>query len=318
MPDSIEAFLDANGLSSSRTDLPATSTKTFPDGASYRVEIPSTEGPDCLRALLDEAATRGVQIHRISQGSGVIMLTDEELAEMARIGFENTVEVSLFVRSAGGWTANPGTTFGSTGLFSAAYGQSQLEECMQTMVRAAEAGIRSVLISDIGVLSMFGKMKKAGLLPEDMQAKISVMLTAANAASAVVLEELGASTLNLPVELSLDEMAKIRQAIDIPIDIYVESPGNLGGHVRLHEIPEMVRVLAPVYLKFGVRNGPDIYPSGMHLQQNAEAMVRERVRRAQIGLEILERSGLEAQTSELGAEGLAVPKPEQPVISTRG
>jgi hypothetical protein len=36
---------------------------------------------------------------------------------------------------------------------------------------------------------------------------------------------------------------------------------------------------------------------------------RERVRRARLGLELLDRSGFSATTSELGAAGLAVPVP---------
>ena len=53
--------------------------------------------------------------------------------------------------------------------------------------RAAAHGIRSVLIADLGLLSVFGAMRAAGELPEDMQAKISVMLPAANPAAARVL-----------------------------------------------------------------------------------------------------------------------------------
>ena len=51
---------------------------------------------------------------------------------------------------------------------------------------------KAVLIADLGVLSLFPEAKRAGLLPGDMQAKVSVMLPAANPASARVLERLGA------------------------------------------------------------------------------------------------------------------------------
>ena len=59
------------------------SPKRFADGARYRVEIPSCEGPRCLEALLEAAERLDVRVHRASQGSGVFMLTDAELAEMA-------------------------------------------------------------------------------------------------------------------------------------------------------------------------------------------------------------------------------------------
>ena len=58
------------------------SGKRFPDGAQYRVEIPSVEGPRVLEAVIDEAEKREVQIHRVSQGSGIMLLTDAEILEM--------------------------------------------------------------------------------------------------------------------------------------------------------------------------------------------------------------------------------------------
>src|SRR5436190_14026627 len=79
------------------------STKRFPDGAQYRIEIPSTEGPRCLEAVLEEAARHDVTVHRISQGSGVFLLTDEELDAMARLAAELRVEVSLFARPNAAW-----------------------------------------------------------------------------------------------------------------------------------------------------------------------------------------------------------------------
>jgi hypothetical protein len=62
-----------------------------------------------------------------------------------------------------------------------------------------------------------------------------------------------------------------------------------------------------VYVKFGLRNAPDVYPAGTHLEATTVALSRERVRRARLGLELLVRSGYEAVTSDLGAPGLAVP-----------
>ena len=50
-----------------------------------------------------------------------------------------------------------------------------------------------------------------------------------------------------------------------------------------------MRVAAPVYLKFTVRNSPNLYPSGGHLRGLAVDTARERVRRAEIGLAILDR-----------------------------
>jgi Peptidase family U32 len=305
----IRDFLRANGLPERDLhDLPD-SPKRFPDGAHYRVEIPSTEGPACLAAVLAEADRLDVRVHRVSQGSGVFMQTDAELDEMARTAADASVEVSLFARPNAAWGLSA-TARAHAGFAAAAHGQEQVVANLEDCVRAAEHGFRSVLIADLGVLELFGAARTAGVLPLEMQAKVSVMLPAANPAAARVLERLGASTINLPTDLTLPQIAAIRAAVDVPLDVYVEAPDNVGGFVRLHEIPELIRVASPVYVKFGLRNAPDVYPAGTHLEATTVALSRERVRRARLGLELLERSGYEPVASELGAAGLALPVPE--------
>src|SRR5207247_5581864 len=54
--------------------VPAQSPGRFPDGAHFRVEIPSVEGPAVLAAVLEEADARGVTVNRVSQGSGEMRL----------------------------------------------------------------------------------------------------------------------------------------------------------------------------------------------------------------------------------------------------
>ena len=305
-----DSFLDSWGLPAGQTGALASSDKRFPDGAQYRIEIPSTEGPACLDAVLGAARDFDVPVHRVSQGSGVFMLTDAELGRIAGTAAAARVEVSLFARPNAAWV-NSAMAASPAGLVagSLARGREQLRQVLDDVVRAAEFGIRSVLIADIGVLAAFSAMRDKGVIPPDMQAKISVMMPAANPASARLLQDLGANTLNLPTDVDLADLAAIRAAVDVPIDLYVESPDNIGGLVRHHGIPEFVRVGAPVYLKFGLRNAPDLYPAGLHLESVAMAMSRERVRRALLGLELLARSGYTPVISELGAAGLAVPEP---------
>jgi hypothetical protein len=302
-------FLRSIGLPPGDLNELPDSPKRFPDGTQYRIEIPSTEGPRCLEAVLEEAARLDVTVHRISQGSGVFLLTDGELDEMARLAAEAPVEVSLFARPNAGWDASAmARSPAGVVLAPAARGQEQVVACLDDARRAADHGIRSVLIADLGVLAAFAEARRAGFLPAEMQAKVSVMLPAANPAAARVLVDLGADTINLPTDLTLAQIAAIRAAVDVPLDVYVEAPDNVGGFVRLHEIPELIRVAAPVYVKFGLRNAPDVYPAGSHLEATTVALSRERVRRARLGMELLARSGYEPTTSHLGAAGLAIPQ----------
>src|SRR5207253_4520148 len=177
-------------------------------------------------------------VHRVSQGSGVFLHTDAELDELARTAASARVEMSLFTRPNAAWgtSASARAPAGGT-LAPAAHGQEQVVACLDDARRAAEHGFRSVLIADVGVLAAFAEARRAGLLPADMQAKVSVMLPAANPAAARVLADLGAGTINLPTDLTLAQIAAIRAAVDVPLDVYVEAPDNVGGFVRLHEIP---------------------------------------------------------------------------------
>jgi len=310
------AALKAIGLpGSDPRDLPA-SPLTFPDGAHYRVEIPSTEGPTALDAVLEEAARLRVPVTRVSQGSGVFMHTDAELDEMARLAQSARVEVSLFARPNAGWSASAMARSAVGALIApTAHGADQLAAVVDDVLRAAAHGFRSVLIQDVGALHAFGELRRAGILPNDMQAKVSVMLPVANPASARVVERLGASTINLPTDLTLAEIAAIRAAASLPLDVYIECPDNIGGFMRYEEIPDLIRVAAPVYLKFGLRGTVDPYPAGKHLEAALVANARERVRRARLGLELLERSrAARFRTSSPGAAGLAIPVVEGALV----
>ncbi len=127
------------------------------------------------------------------------------------------------------------------------------------------------------------------------------MLGAANPVSVRLLQDLGLTTFNTPTDLSLAQLAAIRAATTMPLDIYVEVPDDIGGFIRHYEIAELVRVCAPVYLKFGLRNAPNIYPAGTHLEATAIALTRERVRRARIGYDMLKRLDPNAIMSPLPA-----------------
>lgn len=302
-------FLESLGLPAGDAhDLPD-SEKRFPDGAHYRIEIPSVEGPAALQAVIEEAERQKVTIQRVSQGSGIMLLTDEEIREMRRLGREAQMEVSLFVGPRAAWdtgaqiTASAGKNLGAR-----LRGMEQVVFAVEDIRRACALGIRSVLLADEGLLWLVNEMKKAGELPANLVVKVSVLMGAANPISVRWMEQLGAGTYNIPTDLSLPQIAAMRQAAGLPFDIYVEAPDDFGGFVRYYETPEMVRVGAPVYVKLGLRNSPNIYPSGVHLQATAVALARERVHRAAIAVEILQRYYPEAIASAVGAADLGIPE----------
>lgn len=289
-------------------DLP-TSDKRFPDGAQYRIEIPSVEGPDVLEAVLEEAEKREILIHRVSQGSGIMLLSDAEITRMIRLGYEAGIEVSLFVGPRAAWdTGAQILSPAGKNLGARLRGMEQVVYALEDVRRACDLGIRSILVADQGLLWLVSRLRESGDLPSNLIIKVSVQMGAANPISIRLVEQLGADTYNIPTDLSLPQAAAVRLALSLPLDMYIEVPDDFGGFVRYYEAPEFVRLAAPIYLKLGLRNAPGIYPSGAHLQDVAVAEGRERVRRAGILLAMLQRYYPQAITSTRGAPDLGIPE----------
>lgn len=281
----------------------------FPDGASYRIEIPSVEGPNPLRAVLKEAAQRKVPVHRVSQGSGIMLQSRDEMKEMFRIGAEHGIEVNLFV--------GPRATYDTGGLAKAPMGKllgwqvrgaDQLRFAMEDVRYACELGLRSVLVADIGQLSLIRRFKEQGLLPEDLVVKSSATLCPSNPATVQLLDQIGASTINVSGDLSPAQFGSLRRVTGKPLDIYIEAPDGLGGFIRYYEAASIVEQCSPVYLKLGLSNAVDVYPCGTHLDQTASMNCAEKVRRAQILIEHLNRMAPHLQSSKPGAAGLGIPR----------
>ena len=258
----------------------------FDGGAAYRVEIPSCEGPEVMTAVLDEAERRGVTVDRISQGSGVMMLTDAEIADMVKLGEASAVEVCLFLGPRGSWDIG-GQAKVSAAVGGVARGNEMVAASLCDAFRAVDLGVRSLLVGDLGVLQLLGDLKRSGRLPAELVLKTSVLMPLTNGPTAALYQAAGATSLNVSTDLPLSALGEIRAATSVPIDIYIEVPDDQGGSVRFYDVPEVVRVAAPVYLKMGLRNAPNIYPAGQHLAGTAQALGRERVRRAELVLRLL-------------------------------
>ncbi len=269
------------------TECPADSAARFADGAGWRVEIPSCEGPAVMEAVIEEAELRRVRVHRVSQGSGVMMLTDAEITRMVELGREHDIEVCLFLGPRGAWDTG-GQAKVSAAVGAAARGSRAVAACVYEALRAVDLGVPGLLVGDLGVLKLLDRLKQQGRLPSDLVLKTSVMMPLTNAPTAALYEEAGATSLNVSTDLDLATLAEMRAATSVPLDMYVEVPDDQGGSVRFFDVPDVVRVAAPVYLKMGLRNAPNIYPVGAHLADLAVALGRERVRRAELVLQVVD------------------------------
>jgi len=302
-----EAQLQTLGLDLTQPRPPG-SDQRFPDGGAWRIEIPSVEGPDPLRAVLAEADRLDVPVHRVSQGSGVMMLGDVEITDMLGLCAEHGVELCLFLGPRGTWDVGAATRSASGGAGPRARGRDQLGQCLEDCRRAAELGVRNLLVADEGVLWAAHRLRQHGDLPSDLRFKLSVLTGPVNPAAFQVWAALGADSINVPSDLTTTQVAELRAASPASLDMYLEAPDDVGGFVRLYDAAELIRVGAPIYLKFGLRNAPGIYPVGRHLREVAVSTGVERVRRARLTLDILDRAGgAPLPMSKAGEQLLPVP-----------
>lgn len=283
---------------------PEASSRRFPDGGWYRVEIPSVEGPAALEAVLEEAEGLEVTVHRVSQGSGVMMLSDREIRRMVDLCRSAAIELCLFLGPRASWDIGGARFSRSGGSAGRARGQDQLTQSLMEARRATALGVRCLLVADEGVLWALHQLREDAELPAEMTLKVSVLAAPANPMAFRLLELLGADSINVPADLTVAQVAELRASGAAAVDFYIEAPDDLGGFVRMYDMPELIRVGAPMYVKFGLRNAGDLYPVGKHLEDLAVRSARERVRRAHLALELLERVGTEATLSPRGARAI--------------
>lgn len=234
-----------------RYDLP-TSEKRFPDGAQYRFEVPGIQNPGAMRALLEEFDKENFYIHRVTQTKGIYTLTDEEIKEMVALAKQYQVQLVLAIgpRATTDTSASVLTAEGQR-MGYRLRGQEQIVRAIEEVKRACRLGCRDFIMYDEGCLWVLNECRKAGEIPKECKFKLSAHAGHGNPCSAKLMESIGADSLNPVRDIQLPMLAALRQTIDVPIDIHTENPASSGGFIRHYEVPEMIRIASPIYLKTG-------------------------------------------------------------------
>lgn len=248
--DNTIQFLRHLGIEKPSNDF--VSNKRFEDNGQYRIEVPGIQSPAAMETLLGEAENEQISIHRITQTKGIILLTDNEISEMTDIAKSHNVELFLSVgpRATYDTSASANTKEGSR-IGYRLRGYDNLVYAIEDVKRAVEFGVRGILLYDEGLLWILNNMKKEKILPKNLHFKMSAHAGHGNPADAKLLEENGLNSLNPVRDLQIPMIAAIRNATDIALDLHTENPKSSGGFIRHYEVPEMIRVGSPVYLKTG-------------------------------------------------------------------
>lgn len=229
-----------------------TSVKRFDDGGQYRFEVPGIQGPAAMKALLEQLDNYEIAIHRVTQTKGIMFLLDSEIEQMLNYAQKWNVELLLAVgpRATTDTSASVNTPEGVR-MGYRLRGQEQIVRGVEEIRRASRLGVRSFMVYDEGLLWLLNQMRRDGFIPKECKFKISAHTGHGNPCSAKLLEQIGANSFNPVRDIQLQMLSAIRAAIDIPIDIHTENPKSTGGFIRHYEVPEFIRVAAPIYLKTG-------------------------------------------------------------------
>lgn len=296
-------FLARYGLPAGEEGRVPASPRSFAGGGKVGIELSSINNASILRAALALAKQYAVRIHRVDECRGIGRLPKADIVEMVQICAGEGVGLILSVGpraiyDIGGFVrSNNGKRVGYR-----LRGMDNVVHAVDEVQRAAELGVRGFLVYDEGLLMLLHELRQAGELPVNAIFKASVHLGCANPLSARVYEKLGADTINPVPDLDLSMLRDMRRAVSCPLDVFSDTAEEAGGFLRTHEIPEIVRVAAPVYLKCGAIS----QPRQNHLPTEGE--LRERIRQTACVVEALARHDLAGAEVGPAERTLALPE----------
>lgn len=299
--DSTINFLKEIGIFRVSDDF--VSDKRFGDKGQYRIEVPGIQSPKSMQTLLEKAEDDGVVLHRVTQTKGIMLLSDGEIRDMVDLARSYNVELFLSVgpRAIYDTSASVHTSEGSR-MGYRLRGYDNLVYAIEDIRRAVDLGVRGILLYDEGLLWCLNQMKDKGLWDGDVFLKMSAHAGHGNPASVKLWESLGLDSFNPVRDLQIPMIAAIRAATGMALDLHTENPRSSGGFIRHYEVPDMIRVASPVYLK----TGGSIALSHNWNSTSDEAILR--LKQVKLVYDVIRRYMPEADCSPSNSKYLAVPE----------
>lgn len=259
-----EAALAALGLDVT-ADATYTSTARFADGGAYKWEIAGALDAASVVSLAERLEPHGVKVHQVTNTVGVMRYLDDQIRDLVQVCQDLRIQLRMSAGPRGVFDIG-GQSLASAGVAAAsAYrlrGARQLADALEDTMHAIDLGVRGFLVFDEGLLWSLTQLQQRDEVPR-LFLKASSNMGAQNAAHVVALAGLGADSVNLQRDLDIAMLAQIRASSDLPLDLHTDNPASTGGFVRGYDVPRMVRVAAPVYLKTGnaAQNFAELPPS---------------------------------------------------------
>ena len=252
--DRARGWLAALDLPTGEPERPADSTARFADGGAYKWEVAGALDGPSVAGLVERLAPHGVHLHQATNTVGTLRYLDDEITDLVTTCRELRVQLRMAIGPRGLFDIGGQARAGSAVAAASAYrlrGTEQLVQALDDVGRALDLGVRGFLVFAEGLLAALARLRDAGELPAEVRLKASSNMGASNPVHTQVLAHLGADSVNLQRDLDVRMLAAVRAATDVPLDLHTDNPPGTGGFVRTYDVPEMVRVAAPVYLKTG-------------------------------------------------------------------
>ncbi|GAB6898899.1 hypothetical protein [Kineosporia succinea] len=247
-------ILESAALSIGEPVEAATSTGRFADGGWYKWEVAGAFDASSVEGLVNRLRPHGIQLHQVTNTVGTFRYLDEQITELVAACRRHGVQLRMSVGPRGQFDLGPQKLASGTVAAASAYrlrGADQLLYAVDDVLHAIGLGVGGFLVFDEGLLSVLARAKTDGLLPGGIRLKASSNMGASNPAHARLLASIGADSVNLQRDLDVRMLAAVRGATDVALDVHTDNPRSTGGIVRGYDVPEMVRVAAPIYLKTG-------------------------------------------------------------------
>ncbi|HEY0260001.1 MAG TPA: U32 family peptidase [Lacisediminihabitans sp.] len=273
----IDAWLEELGLLAGDPATAATSELRFDDGGWYKWEVAGAlTGPSVVR-LVELLGDRGLRLHQVTNTVGTMRYLDEEIVELVEACHATGIQLRMAVGPRGMFDIGGQRLASSSVASASAYrlrGSDALRTAVDDVAHAVDLGVRGFLVFDEGLLSVLSDLRAAGHLPAEIRLKASSNMGAANPAHARVLAQIGADSVNLQRDLDVRMIAAVRASTDAALDLHTDNPASTGGFVRGYDVPEIVRVAAPVYLKTGnaAQDFSDVAPGERELNAIARQL----------------------------------------------
>lgn len=275
----------------------------FAAGGHYGIELSSINNLKILTEAINHSKKYDFVIDRVDECRGIFRLPDAEIKEMIhicareKIGLYFSIGPRAIYDIGGFVKSDNGKRIGYR-----LRGMENLIYAVEDVKRVIDFGARGLLIYDEGLLYVLNQMRKNGDLPPEVIFKLSVHMGCSNPLSAKVYCDIGADTVNIIPDLSIEAIGAFRKAIQAPIDVFTDTASEAGGFIRTYDIPQIILSASPVYLKCG----PISQQHQNHLPSADE--LNERIKQTKNVIEHIKRYLPEAKQVSKTERTVAIPQ----------